>query len=68
VKTAGIAIDAWKLEIFRRHLAQAAYQFEEGPGLTEGTLWLKVRTTDVLALGKVVKAANDEAALSRLPR
>lgn len=61
MKTAGIAIDRWKLDIFTRHLVGAGYQFTEDP-FTDKTLFLKVQTEDIDALSKVVKAANDEAA------
>lgn len=61
MKTAGIAIDSWKLDIFRKHLAVAGYQFTEEP-LTEKTLLLKVRTSNVKTLSVVVREANEEAA------
>ena len=31
---AGIAIDAWKLTIFKKHLDDAGYEYTEHPGLT----------------------------------
>lgn len=61
-KTAGIAIDDWKLPIFERHLRQAGYPFTNAGKLTAGTLVLKVETINLEALAVVVKAANDEAA------
>lgn len=62
---AAIAIDAWKLEIFERHLTEALYQYRKGPGLSSNMLILKVDTDDVRALEKVVRAANTEAARTR---
>lgn len=65
MKKAAIAIDDWKLPIFKRHLAGAGYTFKQGPGLTKTTLMLTVETNNVAALGAVVQAANNEAALSK---
>lgn len=63
---AGIAIDAWKLPIFERHLTGAGYSFTSGAGVTADTLMLYVETArGVSELAVVVKAANDEAARSR---
>lgn len=59
---AAIAIDDWKLPIFKRHLAQAGYAFEECPGLTDEMLLLKVQTDNLSALAVIVRAANTEAA------
>ncbi len=60
-----VAIDAYKLAIFKRRLAEAGYAFEEGPGLTIETLHLYVRATSVIALEKIVRAANEEARKTR---
>ena len=59
---AAIAIDDWKLPIFERHLSQAGYAYEQGPGLTADTLLLTVKTKNIVALESVVRAANTEAA------
>ncbi len=61
-KRVGIAIDAWKLELFTRHLTDAGCDFEQGPGVTPGTLMLIVVTTDPGRLGQVVRFANEAAA------
>ena len=61
----GIALDDWKLPIFERHLQQAGYQWKNAGQLTTGTLVLTVETTNHVALGEVVKAANTEAALTK---
>ncbi len=58
---AAVMIDDWKLPIFERHLSQAGYVYQKGPGLTAGTLSLYVQTQDVVPLGVVVRAANEEA-------
>lgn len=60
MKTAGIAIDKWKLPIFKRHLDDAGYSYTEHPGLTADTLLLKVKTEFVAPLQKVVEAAQQE--------
>ena len=64
---AGIAIDAWKLEIFERHLSQAGYAYEKSAGLTADTLMLCVETDNMIALEGVLRAANTEAAKTRSP-
>jgi hypothetical protein len=66
-KKAGIVIDGWKLSIFERHLSQAGYAYDKGPGLTPHTLILSVETESLEALGIVVKAANNEAAKTGAP-
>jgi hypothetical protein len=65
LKNAGVAIDSWKLPIFRRHLDKAGYTFTEHPGLTEGTLLLKVQYEWVNDLKPVIEAANQECAKTR---
>jgi len=65
MKTAGIAIDDWKLAIFERHLTQNGYTFSKGDGLTVGTLLLRVTTENLDALGVVCRAAEAEAQRSK---
>ena len=60
----GIAIDVWKLSIFERHLKAAGYTWENSGGLSEGVLLLRVNTTNPEAAAIVIKAANDEAAMT----
>lgn len=59
---AAIAIDDWKLPIFKRHLEAAGYTFTQSVGFTPSTLLLAVAHDDLGALHGVVKAANTEAA------
>lgn len=66
-KKGGIAIDSWKLPIFDRHLRSAGYEYENKGRLLNDTLLLMVNTTNLLALGEVVKAANAEAARTGEP-
>lgn len=68
VKKAGIAIDAWKLPIFERHLKQSGYAWTNAGPLTPDSLVLHVSTSNLQALAIVVKAANDEAAQTGAPK
>lgn len=68
MQKAGIVIDEWKLPIFKRHLEGSGYSFENAGHFTPDTLVLRVDTTNVVALGEVVKAANSEAAMTGAPR
>jgi len=60
--TIGIAIDPWKLDVFKLRLTQNGYQFTNAGAIPGGTLILKVITPNPLALMEVVKAANSECA------
>lgn len=57
----GIAIDSWKLKIFKRRLDLAGFPFKKNPGVTDDTLLLTVDTDDPARLGKLVLEANKEA-------
>lgn len=59
----GIAIDAWKLKIFQRRLNAEVrvISYEVGPGSTDATLFIAVKTNDKGALVDLCKAANKEA-------
>ncbi len=65
---AAIAIDTWKLSIFKKHLKKSGFAFAQGPGVTPDTLMLKVETEDTLSLQKVVTDANTECAISKALR
>lgn len=62
---AGIAIDSWKLPIFKKHLEDAGYTFTQGLGVGDNTLILTVETSSPVALGEVVRRADNEARRSR---
>jgi hypothetical protein len=64
----GIAIDAWKLPIFTRHINQSGYAFTNNGHLTAGCLILGVETDNMEALAGVIKAANTEAAMTGAPK
>ncbi len=58
MKKAAIAIDSWKLPIFKKMLKAAGYSFDKHPGVTDDTLILTVETDDVQKLTVVVAKAN----------
>lgn len=60
MKTAGIAIDRWKLPIFTRHLEAAGYSITEEPAFSPETMMLKVPYEDLAPLQKVIEAAQAE--------
>lgn len=60
MKTAGVAIDNWKLPIFKKHLDGAGYEYTEHPGLTADTMLLKVKCKFVSKLQTVIEAAQKE--------
>ncbi len=57
---AGIAVDNWKLPIFRKQLKAAGYEYQDGGALTGDTTLLTVETTNMLALKKVIEQCQDE--------
>lgn len=65
MKTAAVAIDSWKLDIFKRRLDAAGYTFTTHPGVTPDTLTLKVEYEWVAELQPVITAANQECARGR---
>jgi len=62
---AGIVIDDWKLNIFKKHLDSSKYQYEVKNGITKDTLSIFVEFENFGVLETIVKAANDEAATSK---
>ena len=65
-KVVGIAVDNWKLKIFKRDLGNAGYEFTDHGELTEGATLLKIETSDVKKLEKVVTKANSRALRSKM--
>ena len=57
---AGIAVDNWKLPVFRKRLKEAGYEYQDGGPLTGDTTLLTVETSDMLALKKVVERCQVE--------
>lgn len=60
MKTAAVAIDAWKLPTFKKHLDAAGYSYTEGRGITHDTLILSVKYEWVKDLKPIIEAANEE--------
>ena len=57
---AGIAVDNWKLPVFRKRLTEAGYAYDDAGELTPGTTLLTVKMTDMLALKKVLERCQSE--------
>lgn len=56
----GIAVDDWKLPVFRKRLTEAGYAYADGGALTSGATLLTVETDDALALKKVIERCQKE--------
>lgn len=57
---AGIAVDDWKLPVFRKRLEAAGYEYRDAGPFTGDTTFLTVETSDMLALKKVLEACEAE--------
>ena len=66
MKKAVIVLDDWKLPIFKKTLESEGYKYSKHPGLSKGTLILKVETDNLAKLAGIVKGMNGEAARSRM--
>ena len=64
-QTAGIAVDNWKLPVFRRRLKEAGYQYRDAGPLIGDTTLLQVETNDVLTLKKVLEQCQSECRESK---
>lgn len=58
---AAIAVDDWKLPIFRKRLADAGYAYQDAGAFTGDTTILTVETNDLLKLKKVIEQCQSEA-------
>ena len=65
---AGIVIDNWKFQIFKRRLNQANFIFNKKPGVTKDTSLLVVEVDTLEKLAEIVEAANGEAKLTGAPK
>lgn len=63
---AAIALDKWKLPIFKKHLDKAGFKYTKHPGLTKDSVTLTVKTESISRLKPVVIAANSEAARTKV--
>lgn len=57
---AGIAVDNWKLPVFRKRLRDAGYEYQDGGALTDDTTLLTVEADDMLALKRVLEGCQAE--------
>lgn len=57
---AGIAVDNWKLPVFRKRLTEAGYAYEDGGAITAEATLLTVETNNMLALKKVLEKCQTE--------
>lgn len=57
---AGIVIDRWKLETFRKHLDGAGFKYTEHKGSNAEFMILKVEIGDLEELNKTVRAAQGD--------
>lgn len=65
-KTAAVALDDWKLPIFKKHLDLAGYKYDGPVPFTDGTLILKVQYEWVYELKPIIEAAHRECAALRV--
>lgn len=57
---AGIAVDDWKLPVFRRRLEAAGYEYHDAGAFVGETTFLTVNTDNMLALKKVLEDCEAE--------
>lgn len=65
---AGVALDDWKLPVFRKALTDAGYAYEDKGEVTPGTTLLHVDFTDAAHLRRVLEDAADECKRQGRPR
>lgn len=63
---AGVVLDDWKLTIFKRHLDVSGYRYTEHPGPAKHMKVLKVTCDSARALQRILEAAANECALSKM--
>lgn len=59
---AGVVIDDWKLKIFEKGLKDEGYTYDTVPGISKGTLFLRVNTDDLEKLKSALGRLNQQAA------
>lgn len=57
---AGIAVDNWKLPVFRKRLTEAGYSYQDSGALTNDATLLTVETADILKLKRVIEGCQTE--------
>lgn len=62
---AAIALDNWKLPVFRKRLTEAGFNYTDAGGLTHDTTVLTVVTDDMSRLAKVIADCQTQCAAQR---
>lgn len=62
---AGVAIDKYKLDTFKKHLDKAGFKYTVHDGITPNTLLLQVECEFASDLQPIIQAANDAAKKGR---
>ena len=62
MKKAAIIIDEWKLPIFKEHLDDGGFKYEEYPGPNKGQILIQAQCNTIPEIAPLVTAANIEAA------
>jgi len=57
----GIAIDDWKLPVFKKILSREGFEYTEGSGVTGDTVILYIETKDTTKLRAATAEANNTA-------
>jgi ribosomal protein L10 len=57
---AGIAVDDWKLPVFRKRLTAAGFEYEDAGAFTGNTTLLTVKTDNMFTLKKVLEECQAE--------
>ncbi len=65
---AGIAVDDWKLPVFRKRLTEAGFTYTDAGARTAGSTVLTVVTDDVLGLKRVVELCQRECKANGRPQ
>jgi len=67
MSTAGVALDDWKLPVFKQVLDEASYSYKQAPGLMPGivTLMVEYEDIDLSKLEDVIRKANKQAAKNK---
>lgn len=67
LKKAGVALNDWKLPVFKQVFDEAGYSYEQKPGLVPDSVTLMVEyiEEDINRLEKTVRKANKQAAKKR---
>lgn len=67
MKVAGIALDDWKLPIFRKRLTEAGFKYEDAGPLTPNVTLLRVKTDNMMRLAQVIQTCQNECARKGRP-